>query len=81
MPDPDGDLAEGDILIDSELLLPASPELGAGTRTRRITTVHSGPAHDARERVVDHLPTPAAAPPCSRDSSTTTTPVTTRTTS
>ena len=37
--DPDGELAEGDILIDSELLLPAQPELGVGERTRRITTV------------------------------------------
>jgi hypothetical protein len=41
--DPDGEFAEGDILIDSELLVPAAPELGAGARTRRITTVHSGP--------------------------------------
>lgn len=41
LPDPDGDIAEGDILIDSELLLPASPELGVGDRTRRIATVHS----------------------------------------
>jgi len=40
--DPDGDLAEGDILIDSELLLPAEPELGVGERTRRITTSHTG---------------------------------------
>jgi FHA domain len=40
--DPDGDLAEGDILVDSELSMPAAPELGAGTRTRRITTVRTG---------------------------------------
>src|SRR5829696_6057658 len=39
--DPDGDFAEGDILVDSELLVPAGPELGAAGRTRRITTVHS----------------------------------------
>ena len=38
--DPDGDLAEGDILIDSELMLPPQPELGVGQRTRRITTAH-----------------------------------------
>ena len=52
--DPDGDVAEGAILIDSELRVPASPELGAGDRTRRITTVHLGqrvttrraPSHD-----------------------------------
>src|SRR5262245_16623483 len=29
LPDPDGDVAEGAILIDSELRLPSSPELGA----------------------------------------------------
>ena len=40
--DPDGDMKEGDLLIDSELVLPASPDLGVGERTRRITTVHSG---------------------------------------
>jgi hypothetical protein len=39
LPDPDGDLAEGAILIDSDLRLPLGPELGGG-RTRRITTVH-----------------------------------------
>src|SRR5262252_6581544 len=41
LPDPDGELQEGDILVDSELLLPASPELGIGERTRRVTTMHS----------------------------------------
>ena len=41
IPDPDGDVAEGDMLIVSELALPTSPELGAGERTRRIATVHS----------------------------------------
>jgi hypothetical protein len=41
LPHPDGDIQEGDILVDSELLLPASPELSLGERTRRITTVHS----------------------------------------
>jgi hypothetical protein len=39
--DPDGDVAEGDILIVSEIALPTSPELGSGERTRRIATVHS----------------------------------------
>jgi hypothetical protein len=58
VPDADGDLAEGDILIDSELLLPESPDLGAGARTRRITTVHSGPNTTSRERLVDHVPNP-----------------------
>ena len=36
--DPDGELDEGTLLIDSELVLPAQPELGVGERTRRITT-------------------------------------------
>jgi pSer/pThr/pTyr-binding forkhead associated (FHA) protein len=53
LPDPDGDIAEGDILIDSELLLPASPELGVGDRTRRIATVHSGQRTTTRERTID----------------------------
>lgn len=42
LPDPDGDVAEGAILIDSELRLPSNPDLGLGARTRRITTVHRG---------------------------------------
>jgi hypothetical protein len=58
VPDPDGDLAEGDILVDSELLLPENPELGAGARTRKITTVQSGSNTTSRERLVDHVPTP-----------------------
>ena len=58
VPDPDGELKDGDILVDSELVLPAGPELGAGTKTRRITTVQSGPKTTSRERV-------AATPPAS----------------
>jgi pSer/pThr/pTyr-binding forkhead associated (FHA) protein len=50
--DPDGELAEGDILIDSELLLPAQPELGVGERTRRITTSHATPQPPADDRTV-----------------------------
>ena len=42
--DPDGDMDEGDLLVDSELVLPARPDLGVGERTRRITTVHTGRA-------------------------------------
>ena len=52
MIDPDGELAEGDILIDSELLLPAQPELGVGERTRRITTSHSTEQAPAEDRTV-----------------------------
>src|SRR5690349_6681726 len=43
LPDADGELTPGDILIHSELMLPDTAEdLGAGQRTRRITTVHVG---------------------------------------
>jgi hypothetical protein len=56
--DPDGDMNEGDLLIDSELSLPASPELGVGERTRRITTVHAGHHTSTREQTL----TPAAQP-------------------
>jgi FHA domain len=50
--DPDGDINEGDLLVDSELLLPARPELGIGERTRHITTIHSGPHTTTRGRMV-----------------------------
>ena len=57
--DPDGEVAEGDILIDSELLLPASPELGVGERTRRITTIHSGQHTTANVRTADRPQAPS----------------------
>jgi pSer/pThr/pTyr-binding forkhead associated (FHA) protein len=56
VPDPDGELAEGDILIDSELVLPAQPELGVGERTRRITT-HVGERTTTEERMTVAEPT------------------------
>jgi hypothetical protein len=62
--DPDGDMHEGDLLIDSELVLHAGPELGAGERTRRITTVHAGARTTTREQTVNRAaPAPAAAEP------------------
>jgi FHA domain-containing protein len=51
--DPDGDMKEGDLLIDSELVLPAVPDLGVGERTRRITTVHAGHHPITREQTVN----------------------------
>lgn len=61
--DPDGELAEGDILIDSELLLPAEPELGVGERTRRITTSHTTESvTTTQERTVRTRPAPAPGP-------------------
>ena len=50
--DPDGDMSEGDLLIDSELLLPAKSDLGVGERTRRITTVHARQGTSTREQIV-----------------------------
>jgi hypothetical protein len=38
VPDANGELQEGDILVESQLLLPANPELGIGEHTRKVTT-------------------------------------------
>lgn len=57
--DPDGDLQPGDVLVDSELLLPATPELAVGARTRRIATVYTG-SRAAREVPVPDRPLAAA---------------------
>jgi hypothetical protein len=61
LPDPDGDMGEGDLLIDSELVLPASPDLGVGERTRRITTVHAGERSSTREQTMNRTPAAPAA--------------------
>jgi hypothetical protein len=62
LPDPDGEVGFGDILIHSELVLPASPdELGAGQRTRRITTVHVGHKTTRREETVSRTQTASAS--------------------
>jgi hypothetical protein len=60
--DPDGDMNEGDLLIDSELVLPASPELGVGERTRRITTLRVGQQTTTSEQSV-HRSGPASQAP------------------
>ena len=76
--DPDGDMADGDILVDSVLVLPAGPELGAGERTRRITTRALGIARHHEGNDCDE-PATDAARGRSRASSTRTTRVTTPT--
>jgi hypothetical protein len=53
LPDPDTAVGEGDILVDSELLIPESPELGVGERTRLLSTVRSGQQTTARERTIE----------------------------
>ena len=66
LPDPDDELAEGDILVDSELLLPPTPELGAGEHTRRITTIHSTQRTTTREHSSIRTSEPSAAAPVAR---------------
>lgn len=58
--DPDGELKEGDILIDSELALPGRPDLGVGEGTRRITTIHSGQRTTTRAQIVNRTRTASA---------------------
>lgn len=65
LPDPDGEVAPGDILIHSELLLPQKEELGAGQRTRRVATVHVGQRTAARQEA-STATGPALARPLAR---------------
>jgi hypothetical protein len=60
--DPDGDMSEGDLLIDSELVLPAKPDLGVGERTRRITTMHTAHRTTTREHTANRAPQASASP-------------------
>lgn len=56
VPDADGELAPDDILIHSELLLSgAGDELGAGQRTRRITTVYGGNRTTRRQETISQV--------------------------
>ena len=62
LPDADAELNLGDILIHSELSIPTGGEgLGAGQRTRRITTTHVGPRTVTREETIGR--TEATSPP------------------
>jgi hypothetical protein len=49
MADPDGEVAEGDILVQSDLVLGEREEPGAGMRTRRVATRHVAGRRTARE--------------------------------
>jgi len=53
LPDPDGEVEEGALLIDSQLQLPPALELGGGEKTRRITTHHVGTNVTTRARIVE----------------------------
>jgi hypothetical protein len=62
LPDVDGELLdEQDLVVHSDLILPAEPELGGGERTRRITTVHSGQRTTTREQTSNPAPARSAA--------------------
>src|SRR5262245_734025 len=56
--DPDDELKEGDLLVDSELLMPARPDLGLGEQTRKIAIVQSGP----RVTTIEHTISRSASP-------------------
>ncbi len=61
LPDLDDELGhEQDIIVQSELMLPPAPDLGAGERTRRVTTVHGT---SARAPVREEIPATAGARP------------------
>jgi pSer/pThr/pTyr-binding forkhead associated (FHA) protein len=60
--DPDGELHEGDLLVDSQLVLPGRPELGVGERTRRITTILRGPQTITKAQTTP-APSGSAKPP------------------
>ncbi len=57
----DDDVASGDIAIYSELAMPAKPELGAGSMTKRIATRRMGGEQTATAKY--DAPPPAAPPP------------------
>jgi hypothetical protein len=61
MADPDEDLKEGDLLVDSELLMPARPDLGLGEQTRKIATLQSGQRATTIEHTISR-PTSRSAP-------------------
>jgi hypothetical protein len=58
--DPDEELKEGDVLVDSELLMPARPELGLGEQTRQIATLQSGPRATTVTHTINRPPAPSA---------------------
>src|SRR5262245_8774821 len=60
--DPDEELKEGDLLVDSELLMPARPDLGIGEQTRKVATLQSGP----RATIIEHIVNSPASPSAPR---------------
>jgi pSer/pThr/pTyr-binding forkhead associated (FHA) protein len=56
--DENEELQPGEVVVDSRLTLPQAPELGAGTRTRRISTSRLGQHTITKSQVIDE-PGPA----------------------
>jgi hypothetical protein len=61
--DENEELAPGEVLIDSRLTLPQDQELGAGTRTRRITTSRIGQQTSTKAETTETAAPPPAPPP------------------
>jgi hypothetical protein len=68
--DENEELQAGEVVVDSRLTVPQAPELGAGTRTRRITTSRLGQQTSTKSQVIDEpaaatvaAPPPIPAPP------------------
>ena len=57
--DPDGDLAEGDIIIQADVLV-KEDEPGAGQRTRRVTTFHADGRTTRREQTYTESERPSS---------------------
>jgi hypothetical protein len=54
--DPDDELQEGDLFVDSELLMPARPDLGLGAQTRKIVTRQTGQCSPTLEHTIAFPP-------------------------
>jgi len=66
LPDLDDELRdEQDFIVQSDLILPAPPELGGGERTRRVRTVHAASATTTREEIVSAPQTERTSAPSS----------------
>ena len=60
--DENGELQPGEVLVDSRLAVPQPQELGAGSRTRRITTSRIGQKTSTTSQVIDESPVALPAP-------------------
>ena len=61
--DENEELQPGEVIVDSRLTVQQAPELGAGTRTRRITTSRLGGQTSTKSQVVDEPATATVAAP------------------